>query len=114
MDLLRAQGYTVDYRGEAGSGAGDLGVAQSAGNTADTCYAAVRDVAGKSVTIKHSDPAAVHAGSWQQWTIPFNSLTGVSVTQIGSLTMGVGDKTAPGHGAGRILIDDIQVGRLAQ
>jgi regulation of enolase protein 1 (concanavalin A-like superfamily) len=86
-------------------------VAQPEGNTLDPLYVTVKDSIGKSVTLKHPDAGAVTTGIWQQWQIPLSSLTGISPGKIKSLIIGVGDPTNPQRGAGKIYIDDIQVGR---
>jgi hypothetical protein len=92
----------------------DLGIAQPAGNTPDTFYVTVKDSAGKSVTLKHPDALAVTVGSWQPWPIPFSDLTGVNPAKIKTLILGIGDQTAPRHGAGTLYIDDIAAGRPTQ
>ena len=92
----------------------DLGPVQPAGNTPDPLYVTVKDSAGKSVTLPHPDAGAVTTGTWQQWKIPFSSLTGVNAGKIKSLTIGVGDRTNPHHGVGTIYIDDVQIGRPVQ
>ncbi len=89
----------------------DLDIAQPAGNTLDTFYVTVKDSAGKSTTLKHADALAVGMDQWQQWQIPFSALTGVNAAKIKTLFLGVGDRTAPQHGAGTLYIDDIAVGR---
>ncbi len=89
----------------------DLGIAQPAGNTLETLYVTIKDSAGKSVTVKNPDIAAVGAGVWQQWKIPISSLTGVDVSRVKSMIIGVGDRTNPKHGSGLIYIDDIAYGR---
>jgi hypothetical protein len=93
----------------------DLGtVGQPAGNTPDKLYLTVQDSAGKSITSAHPDAMAVTAGDWQQWKIPFSSLTGVNPAKIRTVILGIGDRTAPQHGKGTLYFDDIAVGRPAQ
>ena len=82
------------------------------GNAPEPLYLAVEDSAGKSVVVANSDPSAVLTTTWTQWKIPLSSLTGVTLTKIKKLYLGVGDREAPvPGGAGRILIDDIQITR---
>ncbi|MCX5643288.1 MAG: hypothetical protein NTZ17_01185 [Phycisphaerae bacterium] len=80
------------------------------GNTPERLYLAVEDSAGQVAVVTHPDPAAVLTAAWTQWKVPLSSLAGVSVTEVKKLYLGVGDRkaTVPG-GAGRLLIDDIQV-----
>jgi hypothetical protein len=100
-----AQDWTVNsldtlslfVRGEAGNGAGKL-------------YLAIEDSAGKSAVVINPDPAAVNAGVWTEWKIPLSSLTGVNLSKVKRLYLGVGDRDAPvAGGSGRLYIDDIRV-----
>jgi hypothetical protein len=80
------------------------------GNSQDDLYVAIEDSAGKSATIIHPDPAAVLATAWTEWTIPLSSLTGVNLSKVKRMYIGVGDrKSSPQDGAGRIYIDDIRL-----
>jgi regulation of enolase protein 1 (concanavalin A-like superfamily) len=80
------------------------------GNAPEPLYLAVEDSAGQSVVVAHPDPSAVLTTTWTQWKVPLTSLTGVRLTEVKKLSLGVGDREAPTPGgAGRILIDDIQV-----
>jgi hypothetical protein len=90
----------------------DLGITQPAGNTPDPFYVTVKDGNGKSITLKHPDPLAVLAGTWQQWKIPFTDLADVNPAKIKTLILGIGDQTAPQRGVGTMYLDDIAAGRL--
>ena len=80
------------------------------GNAPEPLYLAVEDSAGQSIVVAHPDLSAVLTTNWTQWKVPLRSLRGVSLTQVKRLYLGVGDREAPiPGGAGRILIDDIQV-----
>ncbi len=92
----------------------DLGITQPTGNALQPLYVIIKDVVGKSATIKHSDAAAVTAGTWQQWKIPLSSLTGVDASGVKTMIIGIGDRANPKPGSGLIYIDDIQFGRPAQ
>jgi hypothetical protein len=79
-------------------------------NGAANLYVTVEDSAGKAATA--SDSALVNAAAWTEWKIPLSSLTGVNLAKVKKLYIGVGDKANPAaDGAGRIYIDDIQVGK---
>ncbi|MEN6338279.1 MAG: discoidin domain-containing protein [Phycisphaerales bacterium] len=81
-------------------------------NDAAPMYLTVTDSAGKSATAT-SDTAATVA-DWTRWTIPMNSLSGVSMSKVKKLTIGVGAKNATTGGSGMVFIDDIGFGRSAQ
>ncbi|MCL5281348.1 MAG: hypothetical protein M1376_15730, partial [Planctomycetes bacterium] len=108
---------TAEFSGAATTG-GASGAWQSAWigddpdrtNSAAALYVAVEDGAGKVAVAIHPDPAAVNAGTWTQWKIPLNSLTGVNLAKVKKLSIGVGDRKNPvADGTGRIYIDDIRV-----
>ncbi|MEN6336319.1 MAG: LamG-like jellyroll fold domain-containing protein [Phycisphaerales bacterium] len=80
-------------------------------NDAAPMYLTVTDSAGKSATAT-SDTAATVA-DWTRWTIPMNSLSGVSLSKVKKLTIGVGAKNATTGGSGMVFIDDIGFGRSA-
>ena len=88
----------------------DIGVEQSVGNGADRLYVIVEDNSGHAETYEHPDnPNAVLSGDWQQWNIPLSvfSDVGVNLRSVKKMTIGVGDRTAPLHGAGLLFVDDI-------
>ncbi len=90
-----------------------IGVAQPA-NDAAPLYVVVQDSAGKSKAITHPDPAATTLATWQQWRIPLSDLSGVKLTTVKKLIIGVGDRANPkADGAGKLFIDDIGVGHPA-
>jgi hypothetical protein len=94
---------------------GDIG-GNNPANTPDTLYLVVKDGAGHTATIKHSDPDALLGLDWQEWNVPLGQLTSAGVNMAGVVKMyiGAGDraKSAAG-GAGKIRIDDIRVTRQA-
>ena len=75
-------------------------------------YVGLEDAAGNRKDIPHPDPAAVTVDEWQQWSIPLANFTGVDLTAIKIMSIGVGDpaSTEPG-GSGKLCIDDIQLRR---
>lgn len=79
-------------------------------NGAAPLYVAVEDSAGKTGTVVHSDTKVVTTAAWTEWKIPLGSFTGVDLTRVKALHIGVGSKTSPKPGgSGMIYIDDIQV-----
>jgi hypothetical protein len=103
---------TFEFDGLEASGAGGAWQTKEIGlmrNSPQPFYLIVEDSAGNRATIV--DPnAAVNATTWTEWTIPLSDLTGVSLTKVKRLYVGVGDKANPTpDGTGRIYIDDIRV-----
>ncbi len=79
-------------------------------NDAGPLYVALKDGAGHTGVVTHTDPAAVTSTSWLEWKIPLSSFTGVSATTITKMYIGVGNRDAPTQGgAGSLFIDDIRV-----
>lgn len=75
----------------------------------DRLYAALEDVTGRTA-LSHYEGDAGHYrdGNWHQWTIPFDSLSGLDWSRITSLHLGVGNPGHPTQGSGGLLfIDDI-------
>jgi hypothetical protein len=88
----------------------DVGVEQNVGNGADNLYVVVEDNSGFSETYEHPEnPNAVLRGDWYQWNIPLSAFgdAGVDLISVKKMTIGVGNRTAPLHGAGLLFIDDI-------
>jgi concanavalin A-like lectin/glucanase superfamily protein len=81
------------------------------GNDPAPLYVAVEDGGGQVQVVTHPDPEATVLTDWQAWEIPFSDLSGVSLTNVRTIYIGVGDRDNPAAGgAGLIFIDDIQVG----
>jgi regulation of enolase protein 1 (concanavalin A-like superfamily) len=79
-------------------------------NSRDDLYVVVEDASGKSATVVNPDPAAVNATAWTEWKIPLTRLTGVNLSRVRTLYLGVGDRKNPAKdGGGRVYIDDIRV-----
>jgi hypothetical protein len=91
----------------------EVGVAQP-GNAQDDLYLGVEDSAGKLKIVTNPDPTVVTSVTWTEWKIPLSSLTGVNLSKVKRIYVGVGDKENPAAGGtGRIYIDDIRVVRPA-
>jgi hypothetical protein len=74
-------------------------------------YLTVEDKAGKKKTVVNANAAATTVSAWTEWRIPLSDLTGVSLTAVQKITLGVGDKTtSKAGGAGMLFIDDIGYG----
>jgi len=82
------------------------------GNDPATLYVAVEDSAGKLAVATNPDPAAVNVLTWTEWKVPLSSLTGINLSRVKKLYLGVGDRKNPVvDGAGRMYIDDIRVSK---
>jgi hypothetical protein len=85
----------------------DLGDTQPI-NTPAQLYAAVEDAAGTRAIVNHEDGVdSVLQGQWTAWRIQLSDFTGVDLSQIKTLTLGVGNTEL--SGTGLVLIDDIEL-----
>ncbi len=69
------------------------------------------DSTNKTATVTNPDASVALSENWNEWKIPLSSFTGVSLTRIKEVTIGIGDQTP--DGGGRIYIDDIRVTKPA-
>jgi len=70
------------------------------------------DQSGKSAKVTYgaaagADVANLAKASWTPWKIPLSGFSGVTLSQIKSITIGSG----PGAGTGTIFLDDLQLGQ---
>ena len=80
------------------------------GNSPDDLYVVVEDSTGEFAVVTNPDPSAVLTMTWTEWKIPLTQFTGVSMSKVKRMVIGVGDRVAPQtNGGGRIYIDDIRV-----
>jgi hypothetical protein len=90
--------FTLFYHGDAG-------------NEVEPMYVAVDG----SAVVMNEDPRAVLVNDWIQWNIPLQEFAdqGVNLTNVSTLSIGLGNKTSPqaGGGAGHVFIDDIRLYR---
>jgi len=81
---------------------------QPANSPADL-YLVVQDSAGKTATTTNA--ALVTAGAWTQWKIPYSILSGVDLSKVKRLFLGVGNRDKPTQGgAGKLYFDDLDFG----
>jgi hypothetical protein len=85
-----------------------LWVNGSPANAADRVFVALNDTA----VVYHDDPAATQIGNWTEWVIDL-AVFGVDLTNVNTITIGIGTKNAPapGGGQGTIYFDDIRLYR---
>jgi regulation of enolase protein 1 (concanavalin A-like superfamily) len=84
-------------------------------NDPASLYLTVEDKAGKAKTVVNANPSASATAAWTEWRIPLSNLTGISLTAVKKITLGVGDKTSPKAGAaGMLYFDDLGYGHPAK
>ncbi len=78
-------------------------------NAPDRMYIALN---GTSV-VYHDEPAATNVTGWRKWVIDLQDFAGVNLTNVNSVTIGIGTKGSPaaGGGAGTMYFDDLQLVR---
>ncbi len=83
-----------------------LWVRGSTANAADRIYIALNG----TVVVYHDDPAATQLSRWTEWVIDLATF-GVDLTNVNSITIGIGTKDvpAPGGGTGTVHVDDIRL-----
>jgi hypothetical protein len=92
----------------------EVGVEQPVGNSSESMYVTLEDSSGKLVTVPSTDTAITARPTWQEWAIPYSELSGVNLSRIEKMTIGVGSPTSPSAGGtGLVYIDDIGFGRPA-
>jgi len=77
-------------------------------NAADRIFVALNGAA----PVYHDDPAATQTPGWNRWIIDLTAF-GVDLTNVNSITVGIGTKNAPapGGGTGTMYFDDIRLYR---
>jgi len=101
LTLVRPRDWT-----EEGVTKLSLWVRGDSANAADRIYVALNGTA----VVYNNDTAATQLTGWNEWVIDLAAF-GVSLTNVNSVTIGVGTKNAPvpGGGAGTVYFDDIRL-----
>ncbi len=78
-------------------------------NDAAGIYVAIANVGGAPVVVAHEDPAATQIHGWTRWDISLQEFAdkGINLTDVNTITIGIGDKANPPGGAGKMYFDDI-------
>ncbi len=90
----------------------DIGILS---NSAEPMYVAIANSNGTSALVSHDDPAATQMDTWTEWRIDLSAAggfadQGVNMTDIDSVTMGVGDRSnSQAGGSGVMYFDDIEL-----
>jgi hypothetical protein len=82
-------------------------------NTAENLYVALND----SAVVNHGNPNAALTGSWTEWNIDLQAFAdqGVNLTNVNSITIGLGNKANPvAGGSGIMYFDDIRLYALEE
>ncbi len=86
----------------------DIGTGLNPANDMDDLYVAIQDKSGKVGIVTRPDATIVQ--EWTPWTIPFSQFTGVNMSAVAKIFVGVGDRNNPQpDGVGKVYFDDIQV-----
>lgn len=73
-------------------------------------YVAMEDSAGHTAAVGYGDDTAVTLPQWFEWNVPLSEFTGVDLSRVKTMYIGLGDRDNPvPGGTGRIYIDDVQV-----
>ncbi len=89
-----------------------IGATQPEGNSSEPMYVTIEDSSGKTKTVVNADTAITGRLSWQEWKIPYSDLSGVNLSRVEKMYIGVGSATSPSAGGtGTVYIDDIGFGR---
>jgi hypothetical protein len=72
-------------------------------------YIAIANSTGTPAVVTHEDSAATQIHGWAQWDIPLQELAdkGINLTDVNTITIGIGDKANPPGGNGKMYFDDI-------
>jgi len=77
-------------------------------NSPQDLYVAIQDSTNKVAVVKNA--TAVNSATWTEVQMPLSSFTGVSMTKVKKIFIGVGDRSNPvADGTGMLFIDDIRV-----
>jgi len=109
-----AEFSNVSFTGNVGGSwqVAEIGVAQPAGNGIVPLYVAVEDASGGVAVVTHPDEMIVARSGWSEWAIPYSDLTGVDMSRVQTMYIGLGDRNAPSAGgSGLIYVDDIGYGK---
>ena len=88
----------------------DIGIGS---NAAEPLYVAISNSAGQPAVLVHPDPKAAQITTWTEWVVPLQSLTGITLTNVDRIAVGLGTRgnmTTAG-GSGKMYFDDIRLYR---
>jgi hypothetical protein len=83
-------------------------------NLPETCYVALQDSAGKIKAISNPALSVMVTGHGEGWSTPLSQFTGINLSNVRKLIVGIGDRNAPKTGGkGKLNIDDVRLTRVA-
>jgi len=79
-------------------------------------YVGAANTTGTPAVVPHDDAAATQIHGWTRWDIPLQAFEdkGINLTDVDSIILGIGDKTNPPGGTGKMYFDDIGLHALAE
>jgi hypothetical protein len=78
-------------------------------NDAAPIYIAIANITGAPAVVSYDDPSATQIHAWTQWDIPLQTFAdkGINLMDVNTITIGIGNKTNPPGGSGKMYFDDI-------
>jgi hypothetical protein len=78
-------------------------------NAAAPIYITIANITGTPATVSHDDSSVTQIQAWTQWDIPLQEFAdkGINLTNVNTITIGIGNKTNPPGGTGKMYFDDI-------
>jgi hypothetical protein len=77
-------------------------------------YVMLQDSTNKKAVVTYPDAAVLKSAQWVEWQIPLSDFTGVTLSKVRWLYVGVGDRDNPvAGGAGKLFFDDIYLTKPA-
>jgi len=87
----------------------DIGILS---NDPEPLYVALADGAGATAVVPHDDPNAALTGDWTEWNIDLAEFAGVNLTNVNTISIGLGDRGNPQPGgSGTMYFDNIRLYR---
>ncbi len=85
-------------------------------NDAAPIYVAIANITGTPAVVTHDDSAATQIHAWTRWDISLQEFAdkGIDLTDVNTITIGIGDKANPPGGLGKMYFDDIGLHRPAE
>ncbi len=99
--------YPRDWT-EEGVGQLSLWFRGASANSAERMYVALNG----GTPVYHTDAKVTQTGRWTRWVIDLQAFQGVTLTNVNTITLGLGTKGSPAAGgAGKMYFDDIRLYR---
>ena len=87
----------------------DIGILS---NDPEPVYVALADGSGAAAVVFHDDPNAALTDAWTEWNIDLAEFSGVDLTSVNTISIGLGDRNNPQPGgSGTMYFDNIRLYR---